>query len=105
MTHVTSHETLQLLATQNFHYDNYSGYQYHLERIDVGGKCGLACVEEQEDCGTHTKILLQPVYEDIRIRKISTPKANYDRYEVFANGNRVGNFTMVLNAWVPCREH
>jgi hypothetical protein len=94
-------EKVQLIATQNFHYDNYSGYQYHLEKIEVDGKCGLACVEELEDYGLHTKLLLQPVYQEISVRKVSSPKANYDRYAVIADGNRVGDFTMVLNAWVP----
>ena len=104
MTLFAANEKLELVATQSFKYDNYSGCQYSLERIDVNGKCGLACVEELENCGPHAKILLPPVYEEIRIRKISTPKANYDRYAVFANGTRVGDFTMVLNSWVPRRN-
>ncbi|HEX5837575.1 MAG TPA: hypothetical protein VFY26_07070 [Anaerolineales bacterium] len=104
MTLFAANEKIELVATQSFKYDNYSGCQYSLERIDVNGKCGLACVEEQENCGAHTKILLHPVFEEICIRKISTPKANYDRYAVFANGDRVGDFTMVLNSWVPRRN-
>ena len=101
MTLFATNEKVELVATQSFKYDNYYGCQYSLERIDVNGKCGLACVEEQENCATHAKVLLPPVYEEIRVRKISTPKANYDRYAVFANGDRVGEFTMVLNSWVP----
>jgi hypothetical protein len=101
MTLFAANEETQLVAAQSFKYDNYSGCQYSLERIDVNGKCGLACVEEQEHCGLHARILLPPVYEEIRIRKISSPKAIYDRYAVFANGDQVGDFTMVLNSWVP----
>ena len=105
MTLFDATEKVQPIATQDFHYDNYSGYQYHLDRIEVNGRCGLACVEEIEDFGIHAKILLQPVYQDIDVRKISTSKANYDRYTVIADGHRVGDFTMVLNAWVPCRNN
>lgn len=105
MTLVNPGEKVQLIATQNFHYDNYSGYHYHLEKIEVAGRCGLACVEELEESGRHTKVLLQPVYREIDIRKISSPKANYDRYAVIADGQRVGDFTMVLNAWVPSRQN
>lgn len=101
MTIFDSSEKVELIATQNFHYDNYSGYQYHLERVEVKGKCGLVCVEEVENCGTHSRIILPPVYEDIKVNKISTIKANYDRYAVFANGSRIGDFTLVLIAWVP----
>lgn len=105
MTLFDSGEKMQLIATQNFHYDNYSGCQYHLEKIEVNGKCGLICVEELEAFGSHSKVLLQPVYQEISVRKISTPKANYDRYTVIADGNRIGDFTMVLNAWVPRRDN
>jgi hypothetical protein len=100
MTLFDPSEKVEFVASQNFHYDNYSGYQYYLERVDVKDKCGLVCVEELENCGTHSRILLEPIYNDIKVRKISTIKANYDRYEVFANGSRVGDFTLVLNAWV-----
>ena len=48
----------------------------------------------------HATVLLRPVYSDIRVCKISTPKANYDRYAVFANGDMIGSFTMVTNEWV-----
>ena len=100
MTIFDSSEKVEFIATQNFHYDNYSGYKYYLERVDVQGKSGLVCVEEVENCGAHSKVLLPPIYNDIRVSKISTPKANYDRYAVFANGRMVGSFTMVLNEWV-----
>jgi len=101
MSIFAANEKVEYIATQKFHYDNYSGYQYCLERVDVDGKCGLACVEEIEDKGSHPKVILEPIYDEIEIRKISTVKANYDRYAVFANGNRIGDFTMVLNSWVP----
>ena len=101
MTFFDTSEKVEFIATQNFHYDNYSGHQYYLERIDVNGKYGLVCVEECENCGAHSRVILQPIYEDIQVHKISTARANFDRYEVFANGNRIGDFTMVLNTWVP----
>jgi hypothetical protein len=104
MTLFAPGETIERVATQSFKYDNYSGCHYSLERIDVNGKCGLACVEEQEDYGVHARILLPPVYKEIRIRKISTRKANYDRYAVFANGDRIADFTMVLSSWVLRRS-
>ena len=94
-------EKIERVAAQSFKYDSYSGCCYALERIAVNGKYGLACVDEQEECGAHARILLPPVYEEIRIRKVSTPRANYDRYTVFADGEQVGDFTMVLNSWVP----
>ncbi len=100
MTIFDKTEKVEFIASQNFRYDNYSGYQYHLERVDVQGKCGLVCVEELENCGTHARVLLPPIYTDIKVNKISTRKANYDRYAVFANGDRVGEFTMVTNEWV-----
>ena len=105
MTLFDANEKVEFIAAQNFHYDNYSGYQYYLERVDVQGKCGLVCVEEVENCGTHTRVLLEPIYTDIKIRKISTAKANYDRYSVFANGRRVGHFTMVTNEWVTMSDN
>lgn len=101
MSLFTPDEHVEFIAEQDFHYDNYSGQQCFLERVEVDGKYGLACVEQLEGGGSHTKILLQPVYRDIQIRKISTPRANFDRYLVFADGRQVGDFTMVLNAWVP----
>ena len=101
MTFFDVNEKIEFIATQNFHYDSYAGYQYYLERVDVNGKRGLVCVEEVQGCGTHSTVILEPVYNDIQIRKISTPKANFDRYVVVADGKKVGDFTMVLNAWVP----
>jgi len=105
MTIFDANEKVEFIAAQNFHYDNYSGYQYYLERVDVKGKCGLVCVEELENCGTHARVLLPPIYNDIKISKVSTRKANYDRYVVFANGDRVGEFTMVTNEWVTMSEN
>jgi hypothetical protein len=100
MTIFEASEKVELIAQQNFRYDNYSGYKYYLERVDVKGKCGLVCVEEQENCGSHATVVLQPIYNDIKICKISTPKANYDKYVVYANGKRLGEFTMVINEWI-----
>jgi hypothetical protein len=94
-------EKVELIATQSKHYDRYQGCQYFLERVSVNGKYGLVCEEILDDCGSHSKVLLQPVYNEIKIRKISSEKAIYDKYAVFANGSRVGEFTFVLNAWVP----
>ena len=94
-------EKIEFIATQNFHYDRYSGCQYYLERVDVRGKCGLVCVEEPENGESHSKVVLQPIYNEIELRKISSPKANYDRYMVFADGSKIGEFTMVLNEWIP----
>jgi hypothetical protein len=101
MTIFDASENIQLIAQQNFRYDSYSGYKYYLERVDVKGKCGLVCVEEQENYGTHATVVLQPIYNNIKVCKISTVKANYDKYVVFADGNRIGEFTMVLNEWIP----
>jgi hypothetical protein len=96
-----SSEKVELIATQSIHYDSYHGCQYYLERVAVDGKFGLACEEVLDDCGSHSKILLQPIYDEIKIRKISGKKAIYDKYAVYANGTKVGEFTLVLNAWVP----
>jgi hypothetical protein len=101
MTIFDTTEKVEFIAAQNFHYDNYSGYQYYLERVDVKGKCGLVCVEETEEGVTHSKVVLPPIYNDIQVRKISTPKANYDRYAVIANGKKLGDFTMVTTEWIP----
>jgi hypothetical protein len=101
MTIFDPSEKVEFIAMQNFKYDNYAGYNYYLERVDVKGKCGLVCVEEHENCATHSTVLLQPIYKDIKVCKISTAKANYDKYVVFANGTRIGEFTMVLNEWIP----
>jgi len=101
MTIFATDEKIEFIANQEFHYDNYSGFEYYLERVDVSGKCGLVCVEELEKGCSHSKIILPPIYDKIEIRKISTPKANFDKYAVYADGNRVGEFTMVLNCWIP----
>ena len=101
MTIFAANEKVEFIAAQRFHYDSYSGYQYYLERVDVGGKCGLVCVEELENGAKHPRIILPPSYDEIEIRKISTKKANFDKYVVFADGKRVGEFTMVLNCWIP----
>jgi hypothetical protein len=100
MTIFNASEKVEFVATQNFKYDSYSGSRYCLERVNVDGKCGLIYVEEQENCGTHSRVLLQPIYHDIKVCKVSTSKANFDKYVVYANGKRLGEFTMVLNEWI-----
>lgn len=100
MTIFDPSEKIEFIATQCMHYDRYACCRYFLERVQVGGKYGLACEEELEGCGTHSRILLQPVYNEITVRRISSKKAIYDRYAVFANGSKVGEFTLGLNAWV-----
>ena len=104
MTLFDSNEKVEFLATQSLHYDRYVDRQYYLERVDIDGKCGLVCGEESAEHGTHTKVLLQPVYHDITIRKISSHKAVYKKYAVFADGDTIGQFTLVLNAWVSRAE-
>jgi hypothetical protein len=104
MTLFDSNEKVEFLATQSLHYDRYIDCQYYLERVNLDGKCGLACGEESAEHGIHTKVLLQPVYHEITIRKISSAKAIYKKYAVFADGDRIGQFTLVLNAWVPRTE-
>lgn len=94
-------EKVEFLARQSLHYDRYSCCQYFLERVQVNGKCGLVCGEESDGHGTHARVILEPAYHDIQIRKISSQKAIYDKYAVFADGSRVGTFTLVLNSWVP----
>lgn len=101
MTIFDPSEKVEFIATQSLHYDRYACCHYFLERVQVNGKCGLVCGEELDEQATHLKVLLQPVYSDIRVRKISSQKAIYDKYAVFADGNWVGQFTLVLNAWVP----
>jgi hypothetical protein len=105
MTIFDANEKVEYLATQSLHYDRYACCRYYLERVDVQGKCGLVCVAEMDDCGTHSKVLLQPIYSEIKVRKISSSKALYDRYAVFADGDKIGEFTLVLNAWVPCKSY
>lgn len=101
MTIFNASEKVECIATQSLHYDRYSPREYLLERVDVQGKCGLVCVEELDGCGTHARVLLEPVYKEIKIHKISSHKAIYDRYAIFGDGNKLGTFTFVLNAWVP----
>jgi hypothetical protein len=96
----TQGERIEEIAIQNFKYDNYDGRLCCLEKVEVDGKYGLACKEELESGGKHPRVLLQPVYDEIHIRKISSAKANYDRYAVVADGEEVGAFTMVTNSWV-----
>jgi hypothetical protein len=96
-----ANEKVEFIAAQSLHYDRYQDCQYFLERVAVNGKCGLVCEEVLDHCGSHSKILLPPIYDEIQIRKISSEKAIYDKYAVFANGDKVGEFTLVLNAWVP----
>ncbi|SRR6266498_1901112 len=105
MTIFDSTEKVEFIATQCLHYDNYQGCEYYLERVDVKGKCGLVCREVLDSCGCHAKIILQPIYNDIKVHKISSDKAIYDKYEVFANGSKIGQFTLVLNSWVPLVGH
>jgi hypothetical protein len=100
MTIFDASEKVEYLATQCLNYDRYSCCRYFLERVNVHGKYGLVCGEELEECGTHSKILLQPIYDEIRVCKVSSPKALYDRYAVFVDGNKIGEFTLVLNSWV-----
>lgn len=103
MTIFQLNEKVEFLATQCLHYDRYLDCRCFLERVEVGGKYGLVCGEESNEFGTHSKVLLAPIYDEISIRKISSCKAIYDKYAVFADGRKVGLFTLVLNAWVPVR--
>ena len=101
MTIFDSNEKVEFLAMQSLHYDRYVDCQCFLERVNLYGKCGLVCGEEFAERRTNTKVLLEPIYHEITIRKISSPKAIYKKYAVFADGDRIGQFTLVLNAWVP----
>jgi hypothetical protein len=101
MTIFDSSEKVEFIATQSLHYDQYSGSQYFLERVEVKGKCGLVCGEQSDEHGIHSKMILPPIYNEIKIYKISSQKAIYNKYAVIADGDRVGQFTLVLNAWVP----
>ena len=94
-------EKVDFIAVQSLHYDRYSGCEYFLERVNVDGKCGLVCGEQSDEYGTHSRVILPPIYHKIEVSKISSRKAIYDKYAVFADGDRVGQFTLVLNAWVP----
>jgi hypothetical protein len=101
MTIFKTNEKVEFLATQCLNYDRYACCLYFLERVDVDGKYGLVCGEQSDEHGTHEKVLLPPVYNEIKITKISSPKAIYDKYIIFANGDKIGQFTLGLNAWVP----
>ncbi len=62
-------EKVEFIAAQSLHYDRYSGCLYFLERVDVNGKCGLICGKESDDYGTHSQILLEPIYmRSLRMR-------------------------------------
>lgn len=101
MTIFDPKDRIEFMAVQSLHYDRYAGCQYFLERVDVDGKCGLLCGKQSEEYGTHAKVILPPVYDEIRVTKISSHKALYSKYAVFADGDPIGQFTLVLNAWVP----
>jgi len=101
MTIFAASEKVEFLATQCLNYDRYACCLYFLERVDVDGKYGLVCGEQSDEYGTHARVLLPPVYNDIKIMKISSRKAIYDKYVVFANGDKIAQFTLGLNAWVP----
>jgi len=105
MTIFHSNEKVEFLATQCLHYDRYMDCRCFLERVDVGGKYGLVCGEESDEFGTHSKVLLEPINDQIDVRKISSRKAIYDKYAVYANGTKVGQFTLVLNAWVAVQNN
>jgi hypothetical protein len=94
-------EKVEFLATQCVDYDRYAGCLYFLERVDVDGKYGLVCGEQSDEHGTHEKVLLPPLYNEIKVTKISSRKAIYDKYRVVADGDQIGQFTLGLNAWVP----
>ncbi len=94
-------ERVDFLAAQSLHYDRYAEHQYFLERVEVNGKYGLVCGEQSDEAGMHTKVLLPAVYDEIHVSKISSNKAIYKKYAVSANGAKVAQFTLVLNAWVP----
>jgi hypothetical protein len=99
MTIFNANEENDFVATQSLHYDRYIDCQYFLERVDVDGKYGLICGQRSEH-GTRSRILLEPLYDVIELRKISSRKAIYDKYAIFADETKVGEFTLVLNAWV-----
>jgi hypothetical protein len=101
MTIFDTDETAEFLATQCLNYDRYSCCLYFLERIGVDGKFGLVCGEQSDEFGAHAKVLLPPLYNDIKITKISSTKAIYDKYVIIADGDKIGQFTLGLNAWVP----
>lgn len=94
-------EKVDFLARQMLHYDRYDGKQYFLERVEVHDKYGLICVEESDEYGMNTKVLLPPIYDEIHVMKISSDKAIFNKYIVYANGIKLALFTMVRNEWVP----
>jgi hypothetical protein len=94
-------EKVDFLAAQSLHYDRYAEHQYFLERVEVNGKYGLVCGEQSDESGTHTRVLLPAVYDEINVSKISSNKAIYKKYMVSANGAKVAQFTLVLNSWIP----
>ena len=105
MTIFNTNEKAEILATQCLNYDRYSCCLYYLERVNVEGKFGLVCGEQSDQYGTHAKVLLPPVYTDIKLTKISSTKATYDKYVVIADGDHIGQFTLGLNAWVPAQHY
>ena len=105
MTIFHAKEKVGFVATQSLHYDRYAECQYFLERVDVDGKCGLVCGEQSEGRAAAEKVILPPIYNDIQVSKISSRKAIYDKYAIIADGRRVGQFTLGLNAWVPQDQH
>jgi hypothetical protein len=96
-----SDEKVEFLARQTLHYDRYAGRQYFLERVEVQGKYGLICVEQSDEYGTHTKVLLPPIYDEIHVTKISSHKAIFNKYVIYANRIKLALFTMIRNEWVP----
>jgi hypothetical protein len=94
-------EKVEFLARQMLHYDRYAGRQYFLERVQVHDKYGLICVEQSDEYGTHTKVLLPPVYDEIHATKMSSDKAIFNKYVIYANGIKAALFTMVRDEWVP----
>lgn len=94
-------EKFVFLARQCLHYDRYSEHQYFLERVEVNGKYGLVCGEQSDESVVHTRVLLPAEYDEIEVKKISSNRANYKKYVVTADGIKVAQFTLVLNAWVP----
>jgi len=101
MSIVDSNEHVEFLARQTLHYDRYAGHLYFLERVEVDGKYGLICGEQSDESGMHTKVLLPAVHDEIKVLKISSDKAIYKKFVVFADGIKVALFTLVLNSWVP----
>lgn len=101
MTIFKMNENIEFLAAQCLNYDRYDCCTYFLERVQVDGKYGLVCGEQSDEYGKHEKVLLPAVYNEIKITKISSSRAIYEKYVVFANGDKVGQFTLGLNAWVP----